>query len=69
VIDANRILAQLDKCAEEFTFPDLGRGYCYAVDARMHLFRDPERWALIVETVGYNPRAGNLVDVVHVFGN
>lgn len=69
VIQAEDILAQLDKSATEFTFPDLGHGYSYAVDARMHLFRDLERWALIVETVGYNPRMENLVDVVHIFGN
>jgi hypothetical protein len=69
VIDMNEILAQLDACAEEFAFPDLNHGYNYAVDARLHLFRDPERWALVAETVGYNPRAGNLVDVVHVYGN
>ncbi|WP_367320808.1 hypothetical protein [Streptomyces sp. HUAS ZL42] len=69
MIEVENILAQLDKCADEFTFPDLGHGYFSAVDARMHLFRDPERWALIVETVGYNPRMGNLVDVLHVFGN
>nr|WP_167666528.1 hypothetical protein [Micromonospora narathiwatensis] len=29
---------------------------------------DARRWALIVETVGYSPRAGNVVDVLHVFG-
>jgi hypothetical protein len=27
------------------------------------------RRALIVEAVGYSPRAGNLIDVLHVFGN
>ncbi|MFG2440548.1 DUF7003 family protein [Streptomyces sp. NPDC048508] len=69
MIQAEEILTQLDKSAAEFTFPDLGHGYFYAVDARMRLFCDLERWALIVETVGYNPRIANLVDVLHVFGN
>ncbi len=32
-------------------------------------FGDAARWALVVEAVGYNPRAGNLIDVVHTFGN
>lgn len=69
MIQAEDILTQLDKSATDFAFPDLGHGYFFAVDARMHLFRGPERWALIVETVGYNPRMENLIDVVHVFGN
>ncbi|AEB44482.1 DUF7003 family protein [Micromonospora maris] len=63
------VLEQLDAAAEEFLFPDLGHGYYYAVDARLHGYRDAGRWALIVETVGYSPRAGNLIDVLHVFGN
>ncbi|EWM64142.1 MULTISPECIES: DUF7003 family protein [Micromonospora] len=36
---------------------------------RLHGYRDAEQWALIVEAVGYSPRAGNLTDVLHVFGN
>lgn len=35
----------------------------------MRAFGDAERWALVVETVGYNPRGGNLIDVVYTFGN
>lgn len=63
------VLGQLDAAAEEFLFPDLNHGYHYAVDARLHGYRDAERWALVIEAVGYSPRAGNLVDVLHVFGN
>ncbi|MDX3226325.1 DUF7003 family protein [Streptomyces sp. ME19-01-6] len=63
------ILAQFDASAADFDFPDLGHVYYYAVDARMRLYRDEERWALIVEAVGYNPRAGNLIDKRHVYGN
>ncbi|MGW0215816.1 DUF7003 family protein [Micromonospora chokoriensis] len=63
------VLEQLDAAAEEFLFPDLDNGYYYAVDARLHAYRDAGQWALIVETVGYSPRAGNLSDVLHVFGN
>ncbi len=68
-MDAAEILAQLDVAAQDFRFPDLGHGYYYAVDAKLHGFRDDARWALVVEAVGYSPRAGNLVDVLHVFGN
>ncbi|MEV6816808.1 hypothetical protein [Micromonospora sp. NPDC051296] len=63
------VLEQLDAASEEFLFPDLGHGYYYAVDARLHGYWDAWQWALIVETVGYSPRAGNLIDVLHVFGD
>ena len=63
------ILAQLDKSAEDFTFPDLGHGYYFAIDSRLHAYADTDRWALIVEAVGYNPRAGDVIDVLHTFGN
>jgi hypothetical protein len=63
------ILEQLDDAAKDFRFPDLGHGYYYAVDARLHAYRDVDRWALIIEAIGYSPRAGNLTDVLHVFGN
>ncbi|MET7372694.1 DUF7003 family protein [Micromonospora arida] len=63
------ILDQFDTAAADFKFPDLGHVYYYAVDARLHAYRDAQRWALIVEVLGYSPRAGNLTDVLHVFGN
>jgi hypothetical protein len=68
-MDSADVLAQLDAAAEDNVFPDLGHGYNYAVDARLHGYRDDARWALIVETLGYSPRSGNLVDILHVFGN
>src|SRR6478672_27633 len=60
------ILSQLDRSAADFTFPDLGHGYYFAIDSRLHAYSDVDRWAMIVETVGYNPRGG---DVLHVYGN
>ncbi|MEV6964101.1 hypothetical protein AB0M47_03220 [Hamadaea sp. NPDC051192] len=66
---AEQILAQLDDAAREYQFADPEHPYAYAIDARMHVFRDDARWALLVELVGYNPRAGNVVDVVHAYGN
>ena len=35
----------------------------------MHVVRDENRWAIVVEALGYNPRAGNLIDVLDKFGN
>jgi hypothetical protein len=66
---ADEVLAQLDQAAADFMFPDLNHGYYYAVDARMSAFGDGFRWALAIETVGYTPGGGNLIDVVHSFGN
>lgn len=63
------ILAQLDESAQDFRFPDLEHGYSYTIDARLHGYADTERWALIVEVVGYNPRAGQVDDVLHTYGN
>ncbi|ADU47400.1 DUF7003 family protein [Intrasporangium calvum] len=63
------ISVQLDKSAEDFTFPDLGHGYYFAIDARLHAHSDPDRWALVVEVVGYNPRGGDVLDVLHTYGN
>ena len=63
------ILSQLDRAAADYTCPDVGHGYHRAIDARLHVFGDADRWALVVELVGYNPRAGDVVDVRHVFGN
>jgi hypothetical protein len=63
------ILGQLDDAAKEFTFADLNHPYNYTIDARLHAFRDSSRWALLIETVGYNPRAGNVVDILHFFGD
>jgi len=68
-MDSVEILSQLDTAAEQCVFPDLNNGYYYAVDARLHAYRDARRWALIVETVGYSPRAGNVTDILHIFGN
>jgi hypothetical protein len=66
---AEQILAQLDDAAREYHFADPEHPYSFAIDARLHLFRDDSRWALLIELVGYNPRAGNVVDIVHAYGN
>lgn len=63
------VLAQLDAAHADFKFPDLNHGNYYAIDCRLHSFSDGSRWALVVETVGYNPRGKNVYDVLHYFGN
>ncbi|MFD5433233.1 DUF7003 family protein [Kitasatospora sp. NPDC127067] len=63
------ILGQFDLCADKGEFPDLDNGYYYPVDARIHLLGDSTRWAVVAELLGYSPRGGNLIDVMHCFGN
>jgi hypothetical protein len=66
------ILVQLDKCAEEFTFPMLDNGYTYPVESRFSGYRDDDRWALIIEVFGFHNRAGGhdgIQNCVHIFGN
>jgi hypothetical protein len=66
---ADEILEVLDASARAFTFPVLDNGYVYPLDVRLHAFRDDERWALVIEDVGYMPRGQNVYDAVHVYGN
>lgn len=66
---ADDFLAQLDATAKQYKFPLLDNGYSYAIDARLHLYRDDRRWAVLVETVGFNPREWAVLDVLHWYGN
>lgn len=66
---ADEILSVLDSCAEAYNFPMLDNGYVYPVDARMALFRDPKRWAVLIETLGYDVRAQEIANAVYCFGN
>jgi hypothetical protein len=69
VITTVDVLRQLDECAEGFDWPDPGHPNAVAIDARLHVFRDQHRWALVIELVGYNLRNRDIVDVVHRYGN
>jgi hypothetical protein len=53
------VLAVLDKCAEDFTFPMLDNGYVYPAAARLSVYSDATDWAIVLETFGYSPRAGH----------
>lgn len=56
-IDAQQILAVLDSCCDNFTFPMLDNGYVYLAATRLSLYRTTEEWAMVIEVFGYNPRA------------
>ncbi|HEX5597876.1 MAG TPA: hypothetical protein VFX61_17965, partial [Micromonosporaceae bacterium] len=69
MVDVDAILEQFDAAAHEAVFVDLENGYCYPIDSRLHAYHDATRWALVVELVGYWPRASAVLDVLHVFGD
>jgi hypothetical protein len=69
---ADEVLAQLDACAAEFTFPMLDNGYVYPGDVRLSGYADEGRWALILEVVGFSPRGGlpnGISNALHHYGN
>ena len=65
----DEILDQLDACAKAFTFPMLDNGYVFPVDTRLTAYRDDLHWAIAIEVLGYSPRAGQLDDCIHLYGN
>lgn len=69
---AKDILKQLDKCAEDFTFPMLDNGYVYPVHSKLSAYRDQKRWVLIIEIIGFNYRSGGhdgISNYLYIFGN
>jgi hypothetical protein len=52
------ILAVLDDCASQFTFPALNNGYVYPAAARLSAYRASADWALVIEVFGFSPRSG-----------
>ncbi|NUR30219.1 MAG: hypothetical protein HOV83_30945 [Catenulispora sp.] len=63
-----QFLDQLDVSAQEFTFPFLDHGYYHAIDVRLHVYRDDKRWAVLIETVGYNAGARTVTDALTGYG-
>ncbi|MFK3979749.1 DUF7003 family protein [Micromonospora sp. NPDC050397] len=66
---ADGILAVFDRMAEQLRFPEPEHPHYYLMAARLHAYSEADRWALVVETVGYNPRAANVVNVLHRLGD
>ncbi len=64
-----QILAQLDVCAAEFTFPVLDNGYIYLGAVRLSAYRGDDQWALIIEQLGSNYRAGGVENCLCCYGN
>jgi hypothetical protein len=69
---ADEILAQLDDCAREFTFPMLDNGYVYPGDIRLTAYRDRKRWAILIDALGFSFRGGlphGITTCIYQFGN
>ena len=69
---SQEILKQLDNCAKNFEFPMLDNGYVYLADTRMSVYASQKNWAIIIEVLGYNPRAlktSGFDNCLYCFGN
>lgn len=66
------ILNTLDNSNDGFycSFVELGNVYSYLIDTRLNVFRgNSDRWAIAVERLGYDPRAGAIILDINYFGN
>jgi hypothetical protein len=66
------ILNQLDEHARGFTFPMLDNGYVYLADTRLSAYRNESGWALVIEIIGANYKAGGyhgIDNTLHCYGN
>lgn len=72
MIDREDILHQLDTEAESYVFPMLDNGYYYHGDQKLTIFRDQNRWAILLEVLNFNNHENNIngiTTIASVFGN
>lgn len=68
----SEILLNLDNCHNSpyCFFASLGDPYAYLIDSRINVFRnDNGKWAIAIEHLGDNPRAGGIILKIYFFGN
>ncbi|MEY9925905.1 hypothetical protein ABH926_000525 [Catenulispora sp. GP43] len=63
-----QFLDQIEASAQDFTFPFLDHGFYSAIDVRLHVYRDDKHWAVVFETVGFNPKARSVTDALTGYG-
>lgn len=66
------IIDQLNEAAADYTFPMLDNGYAHHGDQKLTLFRDEDRWAMLIEVIGWSnrmPDLGGLATIAYTFGN
>ncbi len=68
----DEVLRQLDQSAGAFNFLMLDNGYDYPAAARLSAYSDGNRWAIVIEGLGYHNRCNfheAIQDVLYLFGN
>jgi hypothetical protein len=66
---SSEILAVLDRCCDDCTFPMLDNGYVYLAATRLSAYRSAADWAIAIEVFGFSPRS-ELPDIhVYTFGS
>jgi hypothetical protein len=65
------VIAHLESCGHQpyRRFIDLSHPYLFCATARLHLFADAERWAMVCETVVWGQRSMRVELVTASFGN
>ncbi|MBN8704213.1 MAG: hypothetical protein J0M08_14225 [Bacteroidetes bacterium] len=72
MLTEKEILYTLDNYRNGYdpVFVELGHPYVFPIDSRINIFRNSqEKWALAIETLGYNPRADSIGLVITYYGN
>lgn len=72
MLTEEQILSMLDsyKLGYYCPFIDLGHAYVYLIDSRLNIFKGADdRWAVVAEKSGYNPRGGGITLDIIYFGN
>lgn len=72
MVTEEQILSKLDdyKLGYYCQFIDLGNVYAYLIDSRLNIFcGDNDKWAIVAERLGYNPRAGGIILEICYYGN
>jgi hypothetical protein len=68
----DEILDTLDNSNDGYyrSFVSLGHVYSYLIDTRLNVFRaDNNRWAIVIERLGYNPRGSAIILDINYYGN
>ncbi|MEW6282242.1 MAG: hypothetical protein AB1758_26790, partial [Candidatus Eremiobacterota bacterium] len=68
---ARDVLAELDLAVDRYEFPALENANVTTASVRLSAWRDPARWALVIEVLGDHAAAGpgSIYTAVHGFGN
>ena len=68
----DEILNTLDNSIDGYyySFVEFGHVYSYLIDSRLDVFvSDNNHWAIAIERLGYNPRAGAIIIDINYYGN